>query len=97
MAMSLKRRPKFPPRPPRFATAIASSLLLPDDREVPARIKNLSENGVMVDVDTELPDDVDFGISIPGHGIFRAQVRWKHDGWIGARFHHPLDLGQFDT
>jgi hypothetical protein len=71
---------------------MASSLLLPDDREVAAYIRNLSEEGVMAEIADEVEPDTDLGVSIPAYGIVRARVRWSHHGWMGARFHRPINI-----
>ena len=92
MALSLKRNPKFPPRPPRYATGLESSLFLPDNREVAAYIRNLSEDGVMAEICGEVVPDTDLGVSIPDYGIVRARVRWSHQGWMGARFLQPINI-----
>jgi hypothetical protein len=97
MKLHLKRDVRFAPRKPRIATAIDSTLLLPDDREVDIQIRNISPAGFMAQTDAELTVDTQMGVSIPGGGIRRAQVRWSEDGMLGAEFDQPLPGAVFEA
>ena len=97
MVLSLKRKPRFEPRKPRMATFIDTVALLPDDREIPVQMRNISSEGFMGVTVEELPTDTSFGISIPARGIVRAQVRWSDDVTFGARFDLPLRLRDVDS
>ena len=95
--LSLKREPRFNPRPPRAAAAVTSALLLPDDREVSVLIRNISNGGFMGLTNAPLRDGLWLGVDIPGHGIRRAQIRWFSDGMLGAQFESPLALDKLDA
>jgi len=92
MSLSLKRTARFPPRKPRKAVRIESSLLLPDDREVEIHVRNISAEGFMGECGCELEPETTLGLSIPDYGIVRATVRWSGDGTLGARFATPLNV-----
>lgn len=89
--LKLNRQPRFAPRRPRMAAFIATAVLLPDDRELTIHIRNISSGGFMAVSSAELPEGTCFGVSIPGRGIVRAQVRWADEEMFGARFETPLD------
>ena len=92
MGLSLKRVVRFAPREPRAAVAVDSLLLLPDDRTVPVTIRNISADGFMGEVMTDLQLGTWFGVAIPCCGIVRARVRWSEPGAIGAQFGRSLDV-----
>ncbi|MDQ4086764.1 MAG: PilZ domain-containing protein [Pseudomonadota bacterium] len=92
MKLSLKREPRYSPRKPRSATFIATVILLPDDREIGVEVKNISTDGFMAHTGEELLPETRFGISIPGRGIVRAEIRWADGTAFGARFDRPLQL-----
>lgn len=92
MSLSLKRTPRYPPREPRRAISIPSSLLLPDDREVPIIVRNISAEGFMGECGARLEPETSLGLMIPGYGIFHATIRWTEDRALGAEFSRPLDL-----
>ncbi|MEA3003626.1 MAG: hypothetical protein QOH81_2414 [Sphingomonadales bacterium] len=92
MKLSVSREPRFQPRKPRLATFVNSAALLPDDREVPIVIRNVSPDGFMGVTEHELAEETWFGVVIPGRGIVRAQIRWFDGGLFGARFERPLDV-----
>ncbi|HEY0414099.1 MAG TPA: PilZ domain-containing protein [Allosphingosinicella sp.] len=93
MALSVKREPRFKARRPRAATFITTAVLLPDDREIRVDVRNISPEGFMAVTNVDdLAIGTQFGISIPGRGIVRAEVRWSDGGAFGARFSAPLEL-----
>ncbi|MDB5691150.1 MAG: hypothetical protein JWO81_213 [Alphaproteobacteria bacterium] len=96
MKLSLTREPRFQPRKPRLATFVNSAALLPDDREVPIVIRNVSPEGFMALTEYDLAENTWFGVVIPGRGIVRAQIRWFDGGLFGARFEKPLDVKLVD-
>jgi len=67
-------------------------LLLPDDRELPVRLRNISSAGFMGESIRDLRAGMSLGIEIPAYGIVRATVRWSEDGKLGAYFEVPLEL-----
>ena len=86
MALSLKRTPRFPPREPRQLVRLKAYMLLPDDREVPIVITNLSHCGFMARALVTPEEGTRLGVSLPGTGILRAQVRWVDNNRFGALF-----------
>jgi hypothetical protein len=92
VGLSLKRAPRFQPRRPRYAANLSADLLLPDGREVVLRIRNLSDEGFMGEAAAGIEPDTWLGVSFPGFGILRAQVRWADGHYIGGWFAHRLDL-----
>jgi hypothetical protein len=96
MALSLKRTPKFAPRRPRTRVAIDTVLLLPDDRELPIEVMNISPAGFMGETMRELDANMSLGIEIPRYGIVRAKICWSEAGKIGAHFDAPLPVDWAD-
>lgn len=92
MALLLKRAPRFPPREPRAAVDVYSLLLLPDDRVVTVAIRNISAWGFMASGPVDLQPDTWLGVTIPGCGIVRAQIRWSEAGAFGAQFERAIDV-----
>ena len=95
--LSLKRAARFAPRKPRIAALITTAVLLADDREVPIHIRNISSGGFMAVSAEGLTEGARFGVSIPGRGIVRAEVRWADDEMFGARFERPLELKEIEA
>ena len=97
MSLSLKRKPRYRPRLPRFATSVTTAILLPDDREIPIAIRNMSTGGFMAVTDAHVQVEMWLGVELPGRGIRRAQIRWFQDGMLGARFEVPLTLEEIEA
>lgn len=96
MSLSLNRVPKFDARSPRTAVWMPTVLLLPDDRELPVEVRNVSSEGFMGRALHDLRSGTSLGLEIPNFGIVRATIRWSDDGKLGAFFEAPLDLDWFD-
>lgn len=96
MALSLKRPPKFDARRPRTAVWMPTVLLLPDGRELPVRLRNISSAGFMGESVRDLRSGLSIGVEIPAYGIVRATVRWSAEGKLGAHFEVPLALDWID-
>lgn len=92
MALALKRPPKFDARRPRTAVWMPTVLLLPDNRELPVRLRNISSAGFMGESVRDLRSGMSLGVEIPAYGIVRATVRWSAEGRLGATFDMPLEL-----
>jgi len=90
MTLGLKRPARFPSRRPRAAVAIATELLLPDDRVIDVMLRNVSESGFMGACRTAVSAGTWLGVDLPGYGIARAIVRWSEDGELGCQFRKPL-------
>lgn len=96
MSLSLKREPKFDARRPRTAVLMPTVLWLPDDRELPVRLRNISSAGFMGETPGSLASGMSLGVEIPAYGIVRATIRWSEDGKLGAYFDTPLELDWID-
>lgn len=96
MSLSLKRLPKFDSRRPRTAVLMPTVLWLPDDREMPVRLRNISSAGFMGESPGDLQSGMSLGVEIPAYGIVRATIRWSEDGKLGAYFDTPLELDWID-
>jgi hypothetical protein len=92
MPLSLKILARFAPRPPRAAVSICAWLLLPDDRAVVIKIKDISPQGFSGDTSANLRPGISIGIMLPGSGIVRANIRWCEHGSIGAKFGKAVDV-----
>jgi len=97
MMLSLKREPRFKPRDPRMSASIASAMLLPDGREVPICIRNVSSGGFLAETKVVLDEGTPFGVLFPARGIRRAQVRWLESGMLGAAFETPLTMQELES
>ena len=96
MQLDLKRLARFAPRAPRRCVAVDTTLLLPDDREVAVRLTNVSARGFSAVSETEITPDTTLGVSVPGFGIKRAEVRWATAGEFGGRFDSCLPVPVVD-
>lgn len=90
MKLGLKRAPRFASRRPRIAVAIATELLLPDDRVIDVTVSNVSELGFMGACRITVSAGTWLGVDLPGYGIARAVVRWSEGGELGCQFRKPL-------
>jgi hypothetical protein len=86
MPLNLGRPVRFAPRAPRYATDTQSCVLLADDREIIVTIKNFTHRGFMAIASEPIGDAAELGISIPGYGIVRADVRWIDGMEFGGAF-----------
>lgn len=87
---NLKIAPKYPPREPRRLSCATASLLLPDDRELPIELGNVSAKGFMARSQVPIPANISLGLNIPGFGIIRAEVRWSEGYELGGSFEEDL-------
>ncbi len=85
MTLSLKREARYPPRKPRTSLRLRASLFLPDGREMPILIRNISDEGLMGEVPEQLEEGTRVGLSILGFGIVSCQVRWSGGNLVGVQ------------
>ena len=94
MAFDLSIEPRFPPREPRKSIRLASTVLLPDDREVAVVLTNVSRSGFTAYIEVPIEPAITLGVALPGSGIRRAEVRWCEGGEFGGRFKDRLSEAQ---
>lgn len=97
MAFALSIKPKFRPREPRKSVRLGTQILLADDREVTIMVTNISRAGFTARFDEALEAGTCLGISLPGCGIRRAEVRWSEEREFGARFESELTEAQLSA
>ena len=81
--------------PKQRATRIAvlrKATLMIDGRKCPARLRNISEYGAMIEVDNAVPDDARIELVLADGERLAARVRWYHEGRLGMRFDRAFNL-----
>jgi DNA-binding response OmpR family regulator len=86
-AKSLQRKVRTP-------VSIPAHLWLGDGREIDCLVRDVSEDGFMAQVATRLEPGSWSGLSLPAHGVLRAQVRWCRSQQLGGLFERRLHLHQ---
>ena len=96
--LSLKRIPRYEPRPPRMVAKVPASMLCQDGNELPVWLSNISEGGCAVEVPAghRLQPGEWAGIELPGYAIIRCQVRWQDEDVLGLRFERAIPLDWVD-
>ncbi len=82
----------FPPREQRKAANAAACLFLPDGRELPVVIKNITPRGFMAAAQIPIDAACEFVVEIANFGIVRAKIRWIDGCDFGAAFLDYLPL-----
>lgn len=62
-----------------------------DDRARDIRVRNLSEDGVMAELDRVVPAGTRVSLDIRGIGDVSGRVAWCAEGRLGIRFDSPVD------
>ncbi len=60
-----------------------------------ATIVNLSVQGFMARCDHDVMVGDRLSVTLPGNGIFEAEVRWALGGRIGCRLDRPVPIASF--
>ncbi|HEX8667235.1 MAG TPA: EAL domain-containing protein [Allosphingosinicella sp.] len=78
-------------RPPRHRL-IRLGTLQWDGRAYPARVRNISSGGAMVECETAIPPDRKVKLDLDEAGLVPAEVRWCQRGQMGLKFEREFDL-----
>ncbi len=71
---------------------LMARLTLPDGREPrDVRVRNLSEGGLMVEIERPVDDHTPVTLSLRGIGEVSGKVAWCAEGRIGIAFDRPID------
>jgi hypothetical protein len=78
-------------RPPRHRL-LRNGVLRQGEELIPARVRNISEGGAMVECAAQLQPDTPVVLDLEEAGRIEADVRWSDRGQIGMRFKRPFEL-----
>jgi diguanylate cyclase (GGDEF)-like protein len=78
-------------RPPRHRL-IRLGTLQWDGRAYPARVRNISAGGAMVECETAIPPERKVKLDLDEAGLVPAEVRWCQRGQMGLKFEREFDL-----
>ena len=78
-------------RPPRHRL-IRTGMLEHEGERLPARLRNISAGGAMVECDRPVPVDAKVKLDLEEAGFVIGEVRWCQRGQMGIRFDHEFDL-----
>lgn len=79
------------PRPPR-QRLIRRGTLVWQGRSFPARIRNISAQGAMVECDAPAPAGAELALDLSAGIRVAAEVRWSELGRVGLRFEEAFDV-----
>jgi diguanylate cyclase (GGDEF)-like protein/PAS domain S-box-containing protein len=89
----MPEREKIASRAPRVAV-LRSATVVADGRSQPARIRNLSDTGAMIEVDRGYSPGTTLELYMPDGQCCRGEVRWAERGRFGMQFGQPFDPAQ---
>jgi diguanylate cyclase (GGDEF)-like protein/PAS domain S-box-containing protein len=78
-------------REPRVAV-LRSALVVADGRSQPARVRNLSSTGAMIEAERTISPGTSVEIQMADGRVCRGEVRWAERGRFGVAFVQPFDL-----
>jgi EAL domain-containing protein (putative c-di-GMP-specific phosphodiesterase class I) len=78
-------------RPPRQGLLKLASLQW-NGMQMPARVRNISTGGALLECDRTIPADSNVQLEVPGCGCLGGQVRWSEAGRMGIQFEEEFDL-----
>lgn len=79
-------------RPHRHALQLKSVLAIPAlDRQVKARIRNISAGGLMAETPLPIGRGERVEIDLPNIGYIGGKVIWAAEGKLGIAFDHPIN------
>jgi diguanylate cyclase (GGDEF)-like protein len=80
-------------RAPRVAV-LRSAMVIAEGRAQPARIRNFSDTGAMIEIDRGYSPGTHVELHLPDGQMCRGEVRWAERGRFGMQFAEPIDLTQ---
>ncbi|MDB5689914.1 MAG: hypothetical protein JWL91_1790 [Sphingomonas bacterium] len=89
----MPEREQIASRAPRVAV-LRSATVVADGRSQPARIRNLSETGAMIEVDRGYSPGTMLELHMPDGQSCLGEVRWAERGRFGMQFARPFELAQ---
>ena len=78
-------------RLPRQSSMVLASLHLQSE-SMPVRLRNISEEGAMLEAGADLEVDCAIVLEIPDVAALSGQVKWCRSGQVGIRFDVPFEL-----
>lgn len=71
---------------------LIARLTLPDEREArEVRVRNLSEGGLMVELDRDVAENSAVTLTMRGIGEMTGRVAWSAEGRIGVALDRPIN------
>ncbi|EZP52804.1 MULTISPECIES: PilZ domain-containing protein [unclassified Sphingomonas] len=80
---------------PRDEVHFRSSVVLADQRRLPALVVNLSPSGLMIRCDAPVAAGEWLWIRLPAIGDVRVAVRWALGGRIGCLMERPIPANRY--
>jgi PilZ domain len=81
-------------RPPRITTNLIAKIRL-CGAPVPAKIRNVSKSGMMVETELQLSSGHQLFIKLSNNKVVPAEVVWNHGSRTGVRLNTPISILQF--
>lgn len=89
--ISPDRKRKESPRPPREAL-VWSAEIHADGLAVPARLRNISSRGALLESQRAIAPETKVLIDLHGAGMVPGVARWYEDGHVGVQFDREFDI-----